>query len=172
MRFAVAVVPLVAVLLGSGCPEPEPELEPAPDCSAQTPGDTSMLPQRELQIGENVDGTFTPWADGQQVMAVYGFQGFPMVTPWFELPAEASDADGDCWHVLYQHLDADGNVVEDEGEGTYSYGLVFSRVGDVMRTGPLFDPSYSGDGATLRLRATVSTPKFVAVDEVSIVLAF
>ena len=170
MRLVVALLPLTAALLCTGCPEPE--LEPGPDCSSQMPGDTSMLPQRELELGEVIEGSFTPWSEGQEVNAVYGFQGFPMLTPWFELPAQADDQDGACWHVLYQRLDANGNVDENYGESISSYGLVFSLVGGVMQGGPLFHVVGDGDGEIMHLRATVSSAEFVAVDDVSIVLRY
>ncbi|WP_181197996.1 hypothetical protein [Enhygromyxa salina] len=164
----MVVVPIAVVVLCSGCPEPEaePEAEPAADCSAQTPSDTSTLPERELVLGEVVDGTFTPWAEGEQVTAVYGFQGAPMITPWFQIPATTGDEDGACWHLTYEHLDAEGEVSEEHG--AYSGGLVFTLVGEVMRTGPLFDITYADAGSTERLRVTVSTPEFVAIEELSI----
>ena len=164
MRAALAVTPLAAVLLCTACPR-EPELVEADYCEAQMPADTSMLPQRELKLGELVDGSFVPWADGQEVEFVYGVQGFPMLIPWFELPAEAADTDSACWHLLYEHIDANGN----SEYANYDAGLVFMRGGDVMRSdGPLFD--IAPGGPTLSLRATVSSPDFVAVSEISIVL--
>jgi hypothetical protein len=169
MRLALAVTPLAVALLCTGCPR-EPELVEADYCNAQMPGDTSMLPQRELQLGELVDGTFTPWSDGEHVNLVFGFQGFPMITPWFELPVEADDVDGACWHLLYQRLDANGDVDPSYQDGKYNGGLEFDLVGDIMRAGPLFDITDEGVGQTVGLRATVSSPSFVATRDVFIVI--
>lgn len=166
MRLASLVIPLAA-LTCIGCPR-DPEPEEADYCSMDMVSDTSMLPTRELQVGLVVDGVFTAWSDGQEVELVFGFQGFPMITPWFELPVEPGDQDSACFHVFYEYLDANGDPFYEGGK--FSAGLVFERVGDVMRSGPLFDISDDGVGDTVSLRTIVSTPDFVAVEEVSIVL--
>lgn len=164
------MIPVIAVFVFSGCPEPE--FEPAADCTTQIPGDIGVLPQRELHLGELVDGVFTPWTEGQQVSVVYGFQGSPMLTPWFELPANANDEDRECWHLLYQHLDANGEHDPSHEAGKDQRGLVFSLDGEVMQAGPLFDIVDAGDGETVRLRATLIGSDFVAIEELSIVLVY
>lgn len=156
----------IGVILLIGLPakcNDDPDPEPGQDCSAATPGDTSMLPERIAELGSIDNDTFHAYATGETIPLVFGLQGFAMITSSIALPADVADVDDSCWHVELRHI---GNDYEDIG---YSSGMLFSRVGDMMRAGPIFDVSgadYAGQAITMEI--TVATADWVAVDTVDV----
>lgn len=167
---ALTVLLIARATPDEGCsPGSDPEVfedDPAADCALDMP-DTEGLPTRTMEIGElDADGNFVAWTEGQDVALVTGFQGASMITPWVELPAMADDATSECWFVHLQHLDE-----ADESTLDLSTGLRFQLTDGGMLTGPIFDIPEETFGDSVRVRITVSSESFVAVDTVDIVLA-
>lgn len=163
-RFGLALLAAVAC---SACRAPAPELEPATDCSNVDPGDPDTLPSRVVALGQLDDSEgFVPWSDGEQLELVIGPQGAAMLVPWVELPVEDGDGDEACWLVTLEHIDGQGQV--DRG---HRNALVFERVEDAMRTGPVFDPVDEADwGQAVRVRVIVTSESFSAVHELDVEL--
>ena len=136
----------------------------------QPPSDTSDWPQRELQVGSVDDaGVFTPWSDGDTLVLELGFQGAYMLTPFFEVEAEAEDGEEACWFVRVSTGDPERPVVTESG--VYPAGLLFERHGERMRAGPLFHVTdESLMGSEERMDIAVFGPDFEATISVTYTL--
>lgn len=165
MPRALGLIVTTAALTCLGCPSPDPLPQEAEYCSAEQPGDTSMLPSRSVEVGlMQANDMFRPYEDGELLEVVSGFQGATMITPYVELPAQDADSDGPCWWLQIDYISGG-----DEETGNRS-GIVFERVGDVLRAGPLFEQPDYFYGSTVTMRVTVVGDDFVAVDEVEVEL--
>jgi hypothetical protein len=148
-------------MLGRGC-APDPGPEPAEDCFIADPADLSGLPERAVELGVIAGDSFQAYEDGEAVEMVTGFQGFSMFTPYVELPLADGDEDAPCWWVRLEIVHEDYEDVLHQG------GLVFERVGEVMRAGPIFASPF--DRGQVQLRLTVVGDEFVAVDQVEVTI--
>ena len=162
MPRALGLLLVAATSTCLGCPIPERRPEPAEDCYVEPPGDTSALAQRSVEIGVLSGDEFRPFEDNDEPEIVQGFQGASMMTPYIELPALDADGDEACWWVQIDYMNADTL-----GNG-HRGGLVFERVGDVMRAGPVFEQSAWLSGSSMRMTVTIVGEDFVAVDEVTL----
>ncbi len=103
---------LASVVACSGA-TPTADAGPRPDGSAVTCDDPVFMgePSMLAEVGAYDGDTLAPWADGQEVPFVWGFQGGTMITPTVRAPAAINPAGASCVVVEIRNLEPDGGVV-------------------------------------------------------------
>lgn len=110
-------------------------------------------------IGERNGDVFTAWHDGDTVAQVRGPQGGMMITPVARLDGALATGDAPELTLLIQNVTLPGMTPFQDFAG---YGPVvqpFTRVGDVLEAGPIFDQLAWNDvtGLRMQVRARVTT---------------
>ncbi len=158
------------VALGSACPFGDPGPEPGEDCLAYMPsGDLSMLPTREVEIGQGTGASFTPWTEGGTAPVEIGGQGFEMLTPSVRLLGASAHEARECLWVNLKPVTATGEDAPD-GVGWFEGGLVFEGEGDTRTAGPIFSPlDYLEPGEMVYFELTVASESFAAQQMIGVV---
>ena len=154
-RLAPWIWLVVAPACAGNCQQgPPDEGEPCFDTPACDPAATPEA----AEIGTREHG-FDAWQDGDVVELVNGGQGGVMILPSFCLPAAASSGEEACVGLTLDNAfdGADGGgggEGEGEGEGPLTRRFRFTRDGERLCGGPLYDLlGYSrgdfGDGVTV-----------------------
>jgi hypothetical protein len=161
---------LVAPACGSSCEDDGPPDEGA--VCVGTPSCDLGAPPEVAEIGTRDHG-FTPWQDGDVMELVFGSQGGVMILPSFCMPAPAAGGDQACVGLtLTNDLDgADGGPSEGEGEGPFNRRFQFSRDGERLCGGPLYDMlgySRSDFGDTARVSVDLCGAGVHAAGEVTV----
>lgn len=158
MPFAFHAL-VATILLSRGfclcTPVPSGESGTAVRCSfvADDAGATS---ERAIELGELMDGVFTPWEDGGEATRIRGFQGSDMLLPVVRVPIVDGDPASElCALVALEATSA-------FGDPSITRSWIFTRDGDHWMSGTIEMPL---GGNTATVATTVYGPGFTGALE-------